>query len=127
MIHVVQPFMHVSIPHDSSSKLGPPCQVDHGGETRQTFSFPSSGFKNRIVKEWLIRSGGGGANQLTLDIQNPPVIPCEKLFGTPKSLQKGDVWGFKCLLIRYLEEFGCLGNCKLVVWIGGLDSWDPRK
>ena len=40
----------------------------------------------------------------SLDIQIPPVMPCEEVFfGIPKSLRKGDVWGFKHLRIRCLD------------------------
>ena len=35
----------------------------------------------------------GGLISHPLDIQNPPVIPCEKLFPTPKSRTSGDVNG----------------------------------
>ena len=36
------------------------------------------------------------------DIQNLPVIPGElEVFGSPKSLTSGDVWGFKYLLNRW--------------------------
>ena len=36
----------------------------------------------------------GGPSCISLDIQNPPVIPGEEVFGTPKSLLSKDVCFF---------------------------------
>ena len=45
-----------------------------------------------------------GSLVLTLVFQNPLVIPCEEVFGTPKGRTLGDVWGSKHLFRRYLED-----------------------